>query len=420
MEPSCCSVSGFIPLFVRATPLAMTKHSPTSRYARSAESPACRAKCRRAAAGMQSDPLSPWGRLWRACLAVVPFAVLSARAVETVRLGELDLQNLHYASWNKPQVDVPAGAKPLAIAGQQFDRGLSTYGTSTLWLELDGRAERFQALVGVDDAAGDTKAGVVFTIYGDDRKLWESAVLKRGEPAQVVDLGLKDVRSLLLKVDRAGEGGRAPSSRSDWADARFFFNGARPRTVPIPQETAIVLTPKAPAAPRINGPRVYGCRPGHPFLFRIPTTGERPMKFAAEDLPDTLRLDADSGIITGMAPARGTYSVALRAENRRGAATRLLRIVSGETLALTPPMGWNHWYAFYTRITDAMIRQAADALVASGMADVGYAYVDIDDCWSNTTPDPGGRGDPLRIGPFRDGAGNIMPNRHFPDMAALA
>ena len=46
-------------------------------------------------------------------------------------------------------------------------------------------------------------------------------------------------------------------------------------------------------------------------------------------------------------------------------------------------MGWNHWYAHYDRVTDATMRQAADALVSSGMADAGYQYVNIDDCWMN-------------------------------------
>jgi alpha-galactosidase len=54
-------------------------------------------------------------------------------------------------------------------------------------------------------------------------------------------------------------------------------------------------------------------------------------------------------------------------------------------------------------------------MVDSGMADVGYQYVSIDDCWMNTTKSD----DSLRVGPFRDSAGQIVPNRHFPDMKAL-
>ena len=176
-----------------------------------------------------------------------------------------------------------------------------------------------------------------------------------------------------------------------------------------------ILTPAPGPAPRINGPRVYGCRPGNPFLYRIPCTGERPILFRTENLPPTLRIDQSAGIISGSAPPAGEYAVTLGAANGHGRSERRLRIVSGERLALTPPMGWNHWYAHYGRITDSLVREAADVMVATGMADAGYQYVNIDDCWMNSSSNP----DPLRVGPLRDAAGNILPNRHFPDMNAL-
>lgn len=177
-----------------------------------------------------------------------------------------------------------------------------------------------------------------------------------------------------------------------------------------------ILTPPPPAAPRINGPLVNGARPGRPFLYRIPCTGVRPIRFTAEGLPASLSLDATSGIITGHAPAQaGSYAVLLRAANRAGKTERRFRIVIGDTLALTPPMGWNDWYTHYHRITDQLMRQAADAMIASGMADFGYQYVNIDDCWM-TKP---GSGDPMLDTAPRDASGAILPNRHFPSMPAL-
>lgn len=176
-----------------------------------------------------------------------------------------------------------------------------------------------------------------------------------------------------------------------------------------------ILTPKPGPRPRINGPLVYGCRPGHPFLYRIPCQGERPMRFSAEGLPQGLKLDPETGMITGTSPVEGSYQVLLTASNKKGKDKRSFRIVSGQKLALTPPMGWNDWYAYYDRVTDPMIRQAADAMVSSGMADVGYQYINIDDCWMNA---PKNR-DSLRVGPLRDEDGNILPNRHFPDMKGL-
>jgi alpha-galactosidase len=72
-----------------------------------------------------------------------------------------------------------------------------------------------------------------------------------------------------------------------------------------------ILTPSPPAAPRINGPVIYGARPGNPFLYRIPIQGERPIRFEIKDLPKGLKLDANKGIITGKTPEqKGDYPFA--------------------------------------------------------------------------------------------------------------
>ncbi|MCU0512849.1 MAG: glycoside hydrolase family 27 protein [Anaerolineae bacterium] len=51
-------------------------------------------------------------------------------------------------------------------------------------------------------------------------------------------------------------------------------------------------------------------------------------------------------------------------------------------LALTPPMGWNSWYAFRCNVSSDLIRDQARALVSLGLREAGYRYVVLDDCWS--------------------------------------
>jgi alpha-galactosidase len=178
-----------------------------------------------------------------------------------------------------------------------------------------------------------------------------------------------------------------------------------------------MLTPAPGPVPRINGPRAYGARPNRPFLYRIPCTGERPIRFSASGLPAGLRLDEETGIIRGVTPSTaGSHTVTIGARNRHGKTSRELRIVIGDTLSLTPQMGWNSWYTHYAHVTDQVIREAADAMVSSGMADFGYEFISIDDCWARRTdsPNPRHRGEP------RDSSGAILPNADFPDMRALA
>jgi len=54
---------------------------------------------------------------------------------------------------------------------------------------------------------------------------------------------------------------------------------------------------------------------------------------------------------------------------------------SGDGLALTPPMGWNSWNKFGCDVSEKLIRETADALVATGLKGAGYQYLVIDDCW---------------------------------------
>ena len=184
---------------------------------------------------------------------------------------------------------------------------------------------------------------------------------------------------------------------------------AQPNAAATAEET-VMLTPPPPREPHLNGPLVYGCRPGNPFLYRIPCTGERPMTFSAKHLPKGLTLDTATGIVTGTTPAKGDYTVTFKAKNSRGTAMRTFKIVAGDTLALTPPMGWNSWYIHYDRVSDATMRNAADQMIASGMADFGYQFVNIDDCWMKKQGDV----------PYRDAEGAVLPNWNFPDMKALA
>lgn len=60
-------------------------------------------------------------------------------------------------------------------------------------------------------------------------------------------------------------------------------------------------------------------------------------------------------------------------------------------VALTPPMGWSSWNLFRNRINENLIYETAKAMKDSGLADCGYTYVNIDDCWQSSMRDENGR-----------------------------
>jgi alpha-galactosidase len=76
---------------------------------------------------------------------------------------------------------------------------------------------------------------------------------------------------------------------------------------------------------------------------------------------------------------------------------------AASALAATPPMGWSTWNHYAHAISDKLIREQADAMVASGMKDAGYVYVHIDGGWEGQ----------------RDANGVLHPLPTFPDMKAL-
>ncbi|XP_039040207.1 alpha-galactosidase-like [Hibiscus syriacus] len=77
-----------------------------------------------------------------------------------------------------------------------------------------------------------------------------------------------------------------------------------------------------------------------------------------------------------------------------GARVVIRRSLMDNGLGLTPQMGWNSWNHFHCDINEILIKETADAVVSTGLAAVGYTYINIDDCWGELN---------------RDSQGNLVP-----------
>lgn len=165
-----------------------------------------------------------------------------------------------------------------------------------------------------------------------------------------------------------------------------------------------ILTPAPAANPRINGAQMSGVRPGSPFLYKIAATGKKPLQYAAAGLPQGLKIDGTTGIISGTIQTAGEYTVKLTVSNSLGRDERNLTIKAGDLIGLTPAMGWNSWNCWGLSVTTDKVKGSAQALIDKGLIDHGWTYINIDDGWESQQ---------------RNADGTIGTNKKFPDMKAL-
>lgn len=174
----------------------------------------------------------------------------------------------------------------------------------------------------------------------------------------------------------------------------------------LKQERAFpyTLTPATAATPRINGTRIFGVRPGSPFLWKIPATGKAPLQYSIKGLPEGLQLDGKTGIITGTVTRPGTYNTNITVQNALGKAATAFTIKVGDTLAYTPTMGWNSWNCWGLSVSAEKVKSSAQAMLDKGLTAHGWSYINIDDGWE---------------APARAADSTIVTNEKFPDMKSL-
>lgn len=335
-------------------------------------------------------------------------------SAQIVWLDQLDL-SATTQGYGTPKKNKSVDGKKMTIGGKTFERGFGTHAESLLFIQLDGKAKLFTAQVGIDDEMEGHEPAVEFIVIGDGKKLWSSGIMRLGDAPKPCSVNLNNVQKLELVVTDGGNGNYY--DHANWADAKFETTGVSNLATinPVPSEPYILTPPSSPK-PRINGASVFGVRPGSPFQFRVAATGNRPMTFAATGLPSGLKIDTKTGIITGRLSKPGTFYVTLVAKNAKGKAEKKLRIVCGDQIALTPPMGWNSWNCFASEVSADKVKRAADAMVKSGLINHGWNYINVDDFWQNHRDSK----DQTLRGKLRNEAGNIIPNARFGDMKALA
>lgn len=213
------------------------------------------------------------------------------------------------------------------------------------------------------------------------------------------------VRKLTLRPNKPVFAEMAVGDKENTCFVATFTDKKTGQSVKTVYEPKYILTPAAPETPRFNTVPVYGVRPGSPVHYRFGVSGVKPMTFSSTDLPAGLSLNPENGALSGKIEKAGEYPFTVKAKNAKGEATQNFTLYVGDDkMALTPPMGWNSWNCWGLSVTQDRVISSAQALIDKGLADYGYAYINIDDAWE---------------APERTPEGKIVVNEKFPDMKGL-
>ncbi len=168
---------------------------------------------------------------------------------------------------------------------------------------------------------------------------------------------------------------------SSWRSSWRLSPGDRPPRQPrTPSPASSRRHRRRP--PASMGLRFLACDQAIPIQFHVPVAGDKPIRYSADNLPDGVKLNTDTGQLSGSVAKEGTYKITLHASNAKGNQDRAFRLIVGDTIALTPPMGWNSYNVWSDQITHRTLSlAAARAMVSTGLIDHGWSYINMDDGW---------------------------------------
>jgi hypothetical protein len=111
---------------------------------------------------------------------------------------------------------------PLVVGGKRYLKGLGMHSAGRVSYRLDGKYQRFESAVAIDDAA-DGRGSVTFGVYvlrdGKLSEAYKSGIVRGGDAPQRVSVDVTGAQGITLVVDYAERGDEM--DRADWLDARL-------------------------------------------------------------------------------------------------------------------------------------------------------------------------------------------------------
>lgn len=321
---------------------------------------------------MYPDPNKP---------AIVQLPAEGPDGEEIIPLSSLDL-SLCTNGWGAIKVDKSIDGNVLTVKGQKYASGVGMHASGKVVVKLNGAVTAFHAILGIDDEVGSKARGgrcnysVVLRKQNAEELVVSAGELIQSEGAiAVIDIteNLSDYKYLILEFD---EGDGNENDHVDIVNAYFEYveqNSTRPEMV---NENVL--------AAGINCATTVFSQPGVRFMHKIRSSNPD-IKITVNNLPAGLTFNEKRSLVEGIIDEEGEYSytaVATSGEETIEAPVKLT--VSSELQQPLPHMGWLSWNVVQGEISEEVVKQATDNMIASGLRDAGYDHVLMDDLWHGT------------------------------------
>jgi hypothetical protein len=199
-----------------------------------------------------------------------------------------------------------ADGKTLTIAGTTYPKGLGVHAASEVHIDLGGACSTFTSDIGVDSEVGSNGA-VVFQVWADGSKLFESGILRGGMSPQPISVPVPGKHQLSLVVSDGGSG--INNGHADWGGAKLDCSSTVTPAVAMTAPTAPVAPVSVPSGARMLNPgddvaaAVSQNGPGTTFYLRAGTYRLQSVEPKANDV-----FTGDSGAVISGARLLTSFS----------------------------------------------------------------------------------------------------------------
>lgn len=318
-----------------------------------------------------------------ALLFITTFSSVHSQSI--IRLDQLDMTK-STNGYNRPiKINLSTDGNALRMKGVTYPYGVGVHAPSQIDIKTNG-ATRFFALIGIDDEVDPTfrpeDHGIAeYKILKDGTTEVMKGTLKRNDAKAVsIDLDISGYKFISLVVNTAGQDW---ADHVDWVNAGFEYTGTAPYTV----TNADMLNPPGI---QMESARIFYSQPNVKMMHRFATNSPQAV-LSVENLPAGLAFNSKRNLVEGKISTKGTYNYILKAKDNENENSFTITVhVSDSLISPTPLMGWMSWNIFQDKINETNLKQVADLLVSTGLKDVGFNYVLIDDHWHGKSRDANG------------------------------